>query len=637
MKAVNISIAALVVAVCAPADATVWTYWNHEPADHLRRMSYSKPSVFTIGEWLPQWYERLHGEELIAKAAGLGVDTVYCHFFKGFGLRHERAEMGRTKGFAKIAHARGVKVLGYCQLNSLYHEAMLGEVPDLESWTVRRINGSVGTYGDHYYRWSPCVESREFIDYLKKAIRYGIEEVGLDGFHFDNSYAHDCHCGRCQAAFREWLAANVPNPRETCGLADFRHVRIPPKMEQQAAGPEWHDPMQIWRQKFRHAQLARFHKEVFDFVKSFGAEKIVLHNPAYGRNEFELRGVDVAIEPSSCDFMLAENPRYIRVEPDGKFVTQVVTYKLGRRYGFKVFDSTWVKIPDEDSTAMHSGIPRDADSMNRFYAQGMIYGDIVGCPWLVRSTKRGAEVILDDPVQTATAANVFRFFRENESRLFATTPVAKTHVLYATDTFYGWSYNAMGFHSFVDATERLNAASVPYVICAEEDLLAIKPGELLVLPDIRFLSKRLYSAIAAAGNRGVKILPLGLAGLYDENGTERAKDDPIIGLSKVANKVMEIPPEFKVEVSERGIMAETQVNRRGELVLHLLRPANSSTLDELRVVIGDVRATAKAELFSFEDGCAIGDVRRDNSGHTVLTIRNFRTTCSIVLAREVDR
>ena len=340
--------------------------------------------------------------------------------------------------------------------------------------------------------------------------------------------------------------------------------------------------------------------------------------------------MDVAIEPSSCDFMLAENPRFVREEPDGKLVTQVATYKLGRRYGFKVFDSTWVKIADEDSTAMHSGIPRDADSMNRFYAQGMIYGDIAGCPWLVRSTKRGAEVILDDPVQTATAANAFRFFRENESRLFATTPVAKTHVLYATDTFYGWSYNAMGFHSFVDATERLNAESVPYLICTEGDLSALKPGELLVLPDIRFLSRRLYGAIADAGNRDVKILMLGLAGLYDENGKERAKDDPIIGLSKVANRVTEVPAEFKIETSERGIMAETQVNKRGELVLHLLRPANASTLNELRVAIGDERATGNADLFSLEDGCALGEVRCNESGRTVLTIRNFRTTCSIV-------
>lgn len=611
--------------------ATVWTYWNHEPADHLRRMS-SPPSVFTVGKWLPQWYERLHGEDLIAKAADIGVDTVYCHFFKGFGLDHERAEMERTRDFVKIAHANGVKVLGYCQFNSLYYEAMMEEVPDLEKWVARRLDGGIVTYADCYYRWAPCIESREFIDYLKKVIRRGIEEIGLDGFHFDNSYARDCHCERCQKAFRDWLAANIANPRETCGLDNFRHVRIPPMLATDSSGQELHDSFMIWRQKFRHARLAAFHKEIFDFVKSFGPEKTTLHNPAFGRNDFELRGLDVALTSSSCDFMMAENPRFIRAEADGRLVTQTAAYKLGRRFGFKVFDSTWPKVTDVEGTNSHTEIPRDADAIARFYAQGMIYGDIAGCPWLVRSTKRGDEVILDDPMQSKAAACAFRFFRENEERLFAGTPVARTRVLYATDTFYGWHYESRGFNSFISACERLNAEAVPYTIATETDLAGMGRGELLVIPDVRYLSQGLCDAIAAAGKRGVKILPLGLAGLYDENGKERAKDDPAIGLTQVENKVDGVPPECKVETSARGMMAETQVNKRGELVLHLLRPGNASTLGELRVAIGDELAAGKAELFSFEDGCALGDVRRDDAGRTVLAIRNFRTMCSIVFA-----
>ena len=617
--------------VILPVLATVWSYWNHEPADHLRRMSYSTPSVFTVGEWMPQWYNRLHGEELIAKASALGVDTVYCHFFEGFGLGHELAEMERTKAFTQIAHSHGVKVLGYCQFNSLYYEAMLDEVPDLANWTVRDIDGRIGTYG-HYYRWSPCIESREFRDYLKKAIRYGIEKVGLDGFHFDNSYARDCHCERCQGAFREWLAKNVRNPREACGLKDFRHVRLPPKLAQTAAAQEWHDPMQIWRQRFRHAQLAAFHKEIFDFVKSFGADKLVLHNPAFGRNEFETRGLDVSIEPESCDFIMAENSRFVRAEPDGNLVTQVAAYKLGRRFGFKVFDSTWPKIAEVDWLEPRTGIPSDAQSISRFYAQGMIYGDIAGCAWLVRSAKKGSEVVLDDPLQTELAGRVFGFYKANRERLYDTVPTSRTHLLYSTDTFYGWSYNARGFQSFIDACERLNGDSVPYVIAAECDIAALMPGDLLVMPDARFLSRRLYEKIEAAGRRGVKILMLGLAGLYDENGRERANDDAIVGLKCVANIVSEIPPEFKVQTSVCGVMAETQINSRGELVLHLLRPGNAETVGELRVVIGDKRTTGNAEIFSFEDGCALGNVAHDDAGRAILCVRNFRTMCSIVFA-----
>lgn len=618
--------------------STVMTYWNHEPVDHLRRMS-SPPSIFTIGRWLPEWYERLHGEDLIAKAADMGVDTVYCHFFKGFGLDHERAEMDRTRDFVRIAHAHGVKVLGYCQFDSLYYEAMLEEVPDLEKWVSRGIDGSIATYADCYYRWSPCIESREFVDYLKKVVRHGIEEIGLDGFYFDNSYARDCHCDRCQRAFRDWLAENIANPRETCGLDNFRHVRIPPMLATDQDGQELHDAFMIWRQKFHHARLAAFHKEIFDFVKSFGAGKITLHNPAFGRNDFELRGLDVALEPASCDFMMAENSRFIRVEEDGRLVTQTAAYKLGRRFGFKVFESAWPKVTDVEGANRHTEIPRDADAIVRFYAQEMIYGDIAGCPWLVRSTKRGDEVILDDPLQAKIAARAFRFFRENEERLFSGTPVASVRVLYAVDTFYGWHYESSGFNSFVGACERLNAEAVPYTIAAESDVAGMARGELLVIPDVRYLSQGLYDAIAAAGRRGVRILPLGLAGLYDENGKERAKDDPVIGLSQVENRVEDVPPEYKVGTSERGVMAETQVNKRGELVLHLLRPGNTSTIPELRVTLDGAVArrvpATQCELFTFDDGgCSLADVRRDDAGRIVLAIRNFRTMCSIVFPQQ---
>ena len=620
-----------VAVLCASGGnaSVVWSYWNHEPADHLRRMSYCRATIFSLGDWLPKWYERLHGEELVSKAAELGVNMVYCHFFKGFGLKHEHAEMERTKGFVKIAHGKGVKVLGYCQLNSLYYEAMLSEIPELKNWTARTIDGDVYTYG-HYYRWSPCIESREFVDYIKRVIRIGMEETGLDGFHFDNSYARDCHCERCQSAFREYLTQTVKDPRTACGLSDFRHVRLPPKLAQSEIGQEWHDPFQIWRQKFRHRRLARFHKEIFDYVKTFGSDKIILHNPAYGRFDFELRGCDVAIEPEICDFMMAENHRFIRAEKDGKTVSQVIVYKLGRRFGFKVLDSTWASVSEIDWTEPHAGIPADADSLNRFYAQGMIYGDIAGCPGLVRSTKRSDRVILDDPVQTEVAAKAFSFFKANGKRLYDTVSAAKAHLLYAPDTFYGWSHHGNGFTAFADISETLNASAVPYTVIAQSDLPSLKSGELLVLPDVRFLSRAMYDAIVAAGARGVKILPMGKFGLFDENGRERALDDPVVAMSGIENRVDAVPEEFKIRLSAPGIMAETQINGNGEFILHLLRPGNTATIGELEIVIPDLRATTNAQLFSLDDGCALSSSGRSQAGEVVLKVRNFRTMCSIV-------
>ena len=611
--------------------ATVWTYWNHEPADHLRRMSYRVPSVFTLGEGMTNWYERLHGEKLISEAAALGVDTVYVHFFKGFGLEHERAEMERTRDFVRLAHAKGVKVLGYCQLCSLYHETLRDEFPDLEKWTARTYTGEIQTYAGMYFRWTPCFESREFMSYLKRTIRYGIEEVGLDGFHFDNSYARDCYCERCQKAFREWLAANIRDPRTACGLAHFRNVRIPQKIELEAAGQEWHDPLQIWRARFRIERLAAAHREIFDYAKSFGADKLVLHNPAYGRPRYETCGVDVAIEPKSCDFLLGENRRFIRSE-GGRLVTQIPMYKLGRRFGFKVFDSSWPSRKEIDWVEPRTDIPRTADAISRFYAQGMIYGDIVGCPWLARSVKCGDRVVLDEALQKELAAAAFGFFRENESDLYATTPVAKTHLLYVTYTFNGWTYAGSGFMSFFDAAESLNASGVPYTIVTEDEVGGLAADELLVLPDVRFMTVALHDTLRAAGTRGVRILPTGKAGLYDESGRERDVDNPICGLRDVPNVVSEVPREFKVETSVPGILAETQLNAKGELVLHLLRVDNATVLPELTVAFADPRASGQATSRSFEGACRLADTRFAE-GRRTLVFRDFRTMASVVFRR----
>ena len=185
----------------------------------------------------------------------------------------------------------------------------------------------------------------------------------------------------------------------------------------------------------------------------------------------------------------------------------------------------------------------------------------------------------------------------------------------------------------MDTSERLNAAGVPYVVAAEDDISAMQPGDLLVLPDVRFMSRKLYDAIAAAGKRGVKIRQTGKAGQFDENGTERAIDNPIVDLRDVENKVGEVPPEYKVGLSSEGIMAETQLNSAGEFVLHLLRPGNESTIGELTVSINDPRASAKAELFSFEDGCSLKDAKSDGSGRTTLVIGGFRTMCSIAFRK----
>ena len=601
----------------------IWSNWNHEPMDHLRRMGDSHVSVFTLGEWLPQWYDRLHGEELIARAAEMGIDTIYTHFFKGFGLVHEHDEMERMREFIRIAHKNGVEVIGYCQLGSLYYETMLDEAPDLENWVARDEKGGFLYYANspqHYYRWRPCFESTEFLAYFKRVIAYGIEHVGLDGFHFDNSQVRECYCARCQAAFRAYLTANVPDPRTFCGLAHFGHVRIPPLLQ----NDEVHDPLVLMRARFRHSQLAKAQKEIFDYVKALGG-KYVVHNPGLLRPDFSRSG-DPALTPASCDIVFAENGSFIRTE-NGKTITQILSFKLGRRFGFRVFDAPWMH-KDNDYV-----IPSDADTIERFLTQSMIYGNITGAPWFVRSRKTGDRVILDDPLQYETAKNAFDYFKAH-AELYGGTPVSKVKLVYAVNTFYGWT--AGGFRSFCEAGDLLADSAVPYAVITCGDLASLQPGELAVLPDMRFASREQYEAVAGAAARGVRILRLGAFGLYNAGGKERDHADPIRDLRGVPDVLTSLPDDVRIGIrgTESVILTETAVTQDGAFVLHLLRADNASDIPALTVTVRDerIRAGMTAALYSLNGGCAL-TAARITDGEAVLQVENLHTMASIEIKR----
>ena len=594
--------------------------------DHLRRMGDSHISIFTLGEWLPQWYDRLHGEELIAKAARMGINTIYTHFFKGFGLVHEHDEMERMRDFVKIAHKNGVQVIGYCQLGSLYYEAMLDEVPELEDWAARDENGGYLYYANsrqHYYRWRPCLENPDFLAYFKRVIAWGVEHVGLDGFHFDNSQVRECYCPRCQAAFRAFLTENIPNPREVLGLAHFRNVRIPPLLQ----NDEVHDPLCLWRARFRHAQLARAQKEIFDYVKSFG--RLVLHNPGLLRPDFSKSG-DPALTPASCDFVFAENGSFIRAE-DGKTITQILSFKLGQRFGFRIFDAPWMH-KDGDYV-----IPQDADTINRFLAQGMIYGNITGAPWFVRSRKTGDRVILDDPVQYDTAKRAFDYFKAHEA-LYSGTPVPRARLLYAADTFYGWP--AGGFASFCAAGDLLADSAVPYTVITYGDLADAEAGETVVLPDMRFASREQYALLADAARRGVRLVKLGAYGLYNENGKERDHADPIRDLRGLPNILTALPEDVRIPIRTPGgeplpgVLTETAVCAGGSLVLHLLRADNTRTVDaDVTLRDARIRPGMRAALCSMDEGCILSGYEV-TEGEARLRIRGLRTMATVAVAGE---
>ena len=110
MKALSLAASIWFSWLCAvPAQAdgpVVWMGWAHEPDDFLLRRG-SAGSGGTYGAWLPKCNRRHHSAELFDKATDLGVNLIYAHYFKGFGLEHERANMEKTREIG-ILRAMGV-------------------------------------------------------------------------------------------------------------------------------------------------------------------------------------------------------------------------------------------------------------------------------------------------------------------------------------------------------------------------------------------------------------------------------------------------------------------------------------------------------------------------------------------------
>lgn len=205
-----------------------WTFGNHEPLAMYRRIGRRSTggcegSALFLDEW-HHWYD---SEECVRAIAETGADLLHCRFYKGMGWQAEKADFPAVVAFAKRCRAHNIRVLAYVQYATLYYEIMSREIPNLEDWAARDENGSFYPYCDNsnYFRWMPCVNNSEFVEYEKKIVSIAAEAGCFDGIMIDNTMASRCRCPRCLKRFREFLKKQY-RP-EQLGLPDFDYIRFP--------------------------------------------------------------------------------------------------------------------------------------------------------------------------------------------------------------------------------------------------------------------------------------------------------------------------------------------------------------------------------------------------------------------------
>lgn len=501
-------------AVKPTAQQLYWAWWGWEPADHYRRTGGTVGAVDVEGAGFPAWYDRLHSEPLVRKMTGLGVNLAVTHFFKGFGLRHEQAEQRRTAELVAAAHRHGMRVLGYCQSRSLYYETFLAEEPDVENWAQRDIDGKCRTWGGAYFRWAPCIECREFRDYMKRAIRVGLEEIGLDGLHFDNDYCEPCYCPRCEKAFRAWLTERYPDPRTSFGLQSFAHVRQPPPS---AAGRVTDPLVKAWI-RFRCERLGDYHRELAAHARQLRPGVLLLGNPAYprGADGPSRRSVWPPLLGTHLDLLFAENGNVPGMS-DGALISQVRAYKQSTAVGYRVVSTTWRKSRGETGLAL----PQDPAEIALQVSEATAFGGVPGTNWALRPDGPQGRVRGDVPALQAALGKYLAFARRTEALRSDAKPVRDVAVL---QTFASMAYDTDNSAPLLyGAEESLIRGGLSWETVFD-DLGRLEGFAVLVLAGQSHLSDEQCAAIEAFARGGGGLVIAGDNGSRNEHGRQRADD-----------------------------------------------------------------------------------------------------------------
>ena len=576
----------------------VWAFWGHEPKQFYQRRHSDLWSQLGNGEWIPDWYDRLHTEEAIAKAAAMGVNEIYTHYYKGFGLKMEHDDMMRTAEVVQIAHKYGIKVIGYCTIGTYYYETLEDELPGAIGCAVLDQDGKIvhpSFEGGFVSRNFACYNASLYYDeYYPKLIEFGLKTVKLDGFHFDNGAHLACYCPRCVEGFREYLRQNVPDPKEYA-LHSFDHVALPGEYSR-------NEPLRLHYLKYRRELCARRHRKTFQMVKAINPEAIVLYNCGIGRFTPPGHvGYDPAFTPPEADQVFIETGSFINYK-DGVLTTTAPGFKLGKRVGLSVLNTSW--LHNEKSMR----IPETAEEITLFQAESLVFGSDCGSNWLGRPLKSGkGGMVMDTEPHHSLLTKIFHYYLDHPELYAETSSCAKVKVLYHPDSRL-MDHEVAG-SVFKQVCTDLLVRHIPFEVVFPGDEMAA--DETLILPGVVMLSQAEADHFKSLPCRVIAVTP---AGIYNDRGAERCT--PAIP----EGDINEVKSGF--EVSAPCVMLETALTPAGEKVVHLIHYDNGHDAEDVTVTLP---FCAKAvEAFSYEEGVQAVMVSENQ-----VRINSFRTLCTL--------
>ena len=412
-------------------------------------------------------YRRESHESTVKKLKDLGVNLAIIHFYKGFGLEAEKEHIEVAKRLAGLLHEYGIKV-GLYVGSTVAYETFLLEKPDARDWFVPDYLGKPVIYYDQTFRKRVYFMHPGYVEYMKRVVRMGVEELKADEIDFDNTslqaepfiFQHPLAI----KDFRDYLTSSY-TPEELTkrfGFSNMEYV-APPKIDFPLYNID--DPLfQEWA-GFRCHQLNHYYAEMYNLIKDLNPNTAIATNPhsgISGRNTIWEQGVYYPTLLPNMDINWTEEGDYARMSEDGILVSKIRTYKMAALLGKRVLTYT--------AGSEGGGKLAMAESMafNR-QTLGMV-GSVLGAPEIPADQRR-----------------YISFFREQFDYYKDVKTISDVAVLY--------SYASMGFSndtpqvSFMLFTQALIQARVPFDIVFDEQLKDLSKYKVLVLADQECLSE----------------------------------------------------------------------------------------------------------------------------------------------------
>lgn len=438
-------------------------------------------------------YALQHNEETVRKLKDLGVTMAVIHFYKGFGLKAEAAQLEDSRKLAASLKKYGIRVGVYVG-STLGYEAFLAERPDAADWIVPDFLGKPLLYSNQSFRKRVYFMHPGYRQYIRGVLRIALDDLHADLIHFDNTslqaqppiFLHPM----AERDFRAYLERKYTPDQRTVrfGYPDVKYMETP-VIDRSLSVID--DPLFQEFANFRCVQLTAYYAEMERVIRELNPHAAVECNPhsgISGRNTVWEQGVDYPQLLLHMDVVWTEEGNAAQVTPSGILVSKIRTYKMAEQLDNRIFTYTGAQRGGKLQMA-------EAMTFNR-QTLGQI-GDVLA----------GYDFPADQKPYVDFFRNHFDLFRGVHSR-----PDVVVLQSYASMAFN----NDLPWQSAMLVEQALIQAKIPFAIIFDQQLENLSKYKALILPDQECLTEPQMDLIRRYVESGGGLVSTEQTGLYDD-------------------------------------------------------------------------------------------------------------------------